>query len=88
MRKVVGVIMLLLAGLLSFGILGSFGSFIDRITNYDGPVGQKSGYIFGSILAEVLFVVIVYLLIKYGLRNLSRKKKTNVNDDINSIGKI
>ncbi|MBE8723528.1 hypothetical protein [Flavobacterium hungaricum] len=77
LKKIVGVILLLLAVLLCFPAFYAFPIQFERCRKKfeDGFVGAPGGAI-ALITCFVLYVLITYFLVKFGLK-LIRKKKSN-----------
>jgi nitrate reductase gamma subunit len=65
MRKVLGILMIIFGSLLALGIIQSlFKFFTLPKSNSD-----EMGYAFGFLLGQVLIAGVVFLLIRYGLKN-------------------
>jgi len=76
-QKIKGYGLLFLAGILTFGSLGSFGAFIKAVGNLILALAgkldaEKSGEAFGAIFAQTLIFIAIYYSWKYG-RKWTRK---------------
>jgi hypothetical protein len=86
LKKVIGVILLLLGGLISFStLINLLKEIIIMVQMEEELSAYHIGYTIGIIIGLVFVSVIVYYLIKLGLKLLERKKEKA--DTIDDIGK-
>lgn len=75
LKKITGIFLLILAGILS---LAALVSFINAITATIDTMGKSTsegiGYAFGSLFGIVIIGIVIYFMIKIGLKLISKKK--------------
>ena len=85
LKKITGVLVLLIAALLSFGTLMSiFGGINDSIKEIKKSTTMGISYAFGSLVGAIILVAIIYYIIKLGLKLI--KGKSPIIDSIEDIG--
>jgi|GEM_PF-5269086 len=85
LKKLAGIFLLLFAALLSLAtIVSAFNSIIDIKDEINKSTSEGLGYAFGSMLVTVLFVAIIFFMVKFGMK-LIRRKTVEV-ESIDEIG--
>jgi hypothetical protein len=86
LKKVIGIVLLLLGGLISFStLINLLKEIIIMVQMKEELSAYHIGYTIGIIIGLVFVSVIAYYLIKLGLKLLERKKEKA--DTIDDIGK-
>lgn len=86
LKKVIGVVLLLLGGLISFStLINLLKEIIIMVQMKEALSAYHIGYTIGIIIGLVFVSVIAYYLIQFGLKLLERKKEKA--DTIDDIGK-
>ncbi len=84
-KKMAGILLLLIAALLSLGTLMSiFGGINDSIREIKKSTTMGISYAFGSLVGAIILVAILYYMIKLGLKLI--KGKSEKIDSIEDIG--
>ena len=84
-KKMAGILLLLIAALLSLGTLMSiFGGINDSIKEIKKSTTMGISYAFGSLVGAIILVAIIYYIIKLGLKLI--KGKSPIIDSIEDIG--
>lgn len=84
-KKMAGILLLLIAALLSLGTLMSiFGGINDSIKEIKKSTTMGISYAFGSLVGAIILVAILYYMIKLGLKLI--KGKSPIIDSIEDIG--
>lgn len=85
LKKITGYFLILIAGLLSIGTFGTFFQVIIKsIVEIKTSLAEGLGYLFGSLLMLILFVLITIFIMKLGLKLI--KAKAIPEDSIDDIG--
>ena len=84
LKKIVGIILMLFSALFFISALITFLKFIFQAnTNADA---YNIGYIIGHIIGFIAFVIISYLILKFGLKLVKKKVEEIKADSIDEIG--
>lgn len=83
LKKIVGVLLLVIAGLLTLSTLYAFIDGIVRtIEKFKDSGAYGVGSAIGTIIASAFFIFIIIYITKKGLKLISNKNKTDSIDDI------
>ncbi len=87
LKKVLGVIFILIGGFLSLGLLAQIPMTILRIKKVNSTSNDYgSGYIVGTIVGAILMALVAFFLFKFGFKWVSNKTKPKKIESIDSIG--
>jgi uncharacterized membrane protein len=86
LKKVVGIIFILMGCFLSLALLAQIPMAILRIKAEDSSEGYGVGYIMGTIIGAIILLVITVFLFKFGFKWVSNKTKPKKIESIDSIG--
>jgi hypothetical protein len=85
LKKLLGILLIILGGLFTLGVLSSIFTAIIVPRTKTGNVAYDSGFAFGYWIFIVFLSVIIFFMFKVGLK-LVKKKKINV-ESIDEIGR-
>jgi hydrogenase-4 membrane subunit HyfE len=78
LRKIFGIFLLILSVLL---IPATLSSLINTITDIPKESGaEKTGYIFGCVFFALIMALIIYFMMKKGLRLLKNKPQNSIEE--------
>lgn len=78
LKKILGVLMIIMAAFLSLGILaGLAGAISDILAELKKSAAEGFGYALGSLIGLALFGIICYFLFEFGFRMASGKPMRN-----------
>lgn len=87
LKKILGVIFILIGGLLSLSLLIQAPSTVISALERKEVSGYGVGYIFGVIIGFLIILVPIFFLFKFGFKWISNKTKPKKIEGIDSIGK-
>ncbi len=82
LKKIIGVLLLLLGLILSIGILFTTIKLIIDKATLDFNSAYNIAHLIGNFIGFGLFIVIIYFLFKFGLKLTRTKNKPSLNDII------
>lgn len=86
LKKILGVLFILMGSVLSLALLAQIPMTIIRIKDVgDTSEGYGFGYVIGTIIGAILIAFMAFLLFKFGFKWVSNKKKSRI-EDVGSIG--
>lgn len=87
LKKVLGVIFILIGGLLSLSLLIQTRSTVISALERKEVSGYGLAYIMGIIIGFLIFLVPIFFLFKFGFKWISNKTKPKKVEGIDGIGK-
>ncbi len=76
LKKIVGIVLLLLAGLFSLATLLNFIRSVAKIINKnDAYTSYEMGYTIGTFVGILIVLVLIFFMAKFGLKLISNKKE-------------
>ncbi len=82
LKKIIGVLLLLLGLILSIGTLLTFVKLIITLVTLEDNSTYEIARLIGNFIGFGLFIVIIYFLFKFGLKLTRTKNKPSLNDII------
>ena len=86
LKKILGVLFILVGGLLSLSLLMQIPSLFKRLADNGGANEFGIGYVVGSIMGVLIICALIFFLFKFGFKWLSNKKNPKI-EAVSSIGK-
>ncbi len=85
MRKILGVVLIIIGGFLALLITFASIPAVINAVKMDLDFINKSAYLFGTFLGFILMGLLPFWLIKKGIKLTKKKMDANFNDKIESI---